>query len=746
MIAKHVPMKTKTKSSFAGLAEYITDSQSKEHRLGIVNLTNCQSSTLDAAVDEVLATQHMNKRATGDKTYHLILSFRAGESLDPELLKIIEERVCSSLGFSEHQRISAVHNDTDNLHVHIAINKIHPEKNTMHEPYKAFKTLADICEKIELDYGLERDNHISKNSISQGKVQDMERHSGIESLSTWIKNECLIDIKAASSWEQLHEVMQDNGLSIKPRGNGLIIESIDSGLAVKPSTVSRELSKGALEKRLGLFEQSHHAPKKAKRTYKERPIELKGVNTVELYAKYKDYQEQYKVNQVVLLTSARQGKDSRIKDIKASNKMRRQAIKLMGGSAISKRILYAQASSSMLRQIKKANEDFKQERSQIYTENKRETWADWLKSEAVKGDNEAVAALRARSKRDKYNTLKGEGNKSQTRSKPKDVDSITKKGTFILRGKAAIKDDGQRFRLEDNASQETFREALVMASEKYGNKITVTGSALFKAQAVQAAVDSKLQISFADPVLEARRQKLLTENNHERTTDRLRSRRSISNDGGRPGNDRVRSGRGTSYAGRGGVADGGGSGQRPGRGTGAEPGQLFNKPDVARVGAKPPPESQNRLRGLSQLGLVHFTDRSEVLLPRDVPSNVEQQGEKPNNELRRNISGGGSVAASNNQLIAADKYISEREEKRAKGFDIPQHMRYNGEIDNLSFAGLRKVGNEDLALIKSSEKILVMSVNSATASKLKRIKVGSPLSINDRGVVQAISGRSTSRK
>ncbi|MGF2043786.1 relaxase/mobilization nuclease domain-containing protein, partial [Staphylococcus aureus] len=28
----------------------------------------------------------------------------------------MEDRICAGLGFAEHQRVSAVHHDTDNLH------------------------------------------------------------------------------------------------------------------------------------------------------------------------------------------------------------------------------------------------------------------------------------------------------------------------------------------------------------------------------------------------------------------------------------------------------------------------------------------------------------------------------------------------------------------------------------------------------------------------------------------------------
>lgn len=742
MIAKHVPMKNRAKSDFAGLVEYITDSQSKEHRLGSVQATNCESATVEAAIEEILATQHMNKRATGDKTYHLILSFRAGESPDHKVMTEIEERVCASLGFADHQRVSAVHNDTDNLHIHIAINKIHPKKHTIHEPYQDFKTLAQICEKLEIEYGLEPDNHVAARSISENKALDMERHSGIESLVSWIKNECLSDMQAAQSWERLHEVLHSNGLSITPRGNGLVITDLDSGVTVKPSTVNRELSKGALESRLGEYEKSEFLPEKTKpiKSYKKKPVALSGVNTVELYAQYRKEQEQYRSNQSAALAALIRGKNKKISDAKASNKLRRRAIKLMGGSPIAKRILYAQASRALKSQIVKINADYRHDRGRFYEQNKRETWADWLKSSGEKGNLEAVEALRARGKREQKNSVRGEGKRPDRKITHKEIDGLTKKGTYVLRGKGAIKDDGKQLKLGEKSDRETFKEALILAAEKYGNQITVTGSPLFKAQAVRAAVDSNLKIIFADPVLEAKRQKLLLEKKDDRANNRIGSRRSAGDDDGRGSRATYGSKRGESHYGD-------GRDERDGRAAGG--GKILSKSGVARIGAKPPPQSQNRLRGLSQLSVVRIAGGSEMLLPRDVSHNVEQQRAKSDTELRRPILGGGGVNKTKyteNQVAAVEKYVSERESKRAKGFDISQHLRYNGDAkSSLEFAGLRKIDNENLALLKDGDSVLVMPINSATASRLRRIKVGQSVSINDQGAIQTGSGRGKSR-
>lgn len=146
MIAKAIPIKHADKSHFARLVEYITDEQDTPFRLGEVTITNCYSDDdVEMAVLEVINTQRQNQRVVSDKTYHLIVSFKAGEELRTDVLKAIEEEICVGLGFKGHQRVSAVHCDTDNLHIHVAINKMHRVSHKIHNPYRDYHTLAKLC-------------------------------------------------------------------------------------------------------------------------------------------------------------------------------------------------------------------------------------------------------------------------------------------------------------------------------------------------------------------------------------------------------------------------------------------------------------------------------------------------------------------------------------------------------------------------------------------------------------------------
>ena len=137
-------MKSPQKSRFGKLVTYLLDPGKKKTRVGEVVITNCVSTDTTWAVREIAATQWLNTRAKSPRTYHLIISLRDGGNPDAQTLRMIEERFCNALGYAEHQRVSVVHHDTDNVHIHVAINKIHPRTLTLHAPIRDYITLK-IC-------------------------------------------------------------------------------------------------------------------------------------------------------------------------------------------------------------------------------------------------------------------------------------------------------------------------------------------------------------------------------------------------------------------------------------------------------------------------------------------------------------------------------------------------------------------------------------------------------------------------
>ena len=385
-------MKSVKKSDFASLAKYLADDQEKNERVAVTSVTNCESIDLNAAVIEVTAIQGMNTRAESDKTYHLILSFRAGERPDDNVLAALESRICEGLGYGEHQRVSVAHDDTDNFHLHIAINKIHPTRLTIHSPYNDHKTLGKLCAALELQYGLERDNHQAVRVGSENRALDMEHHAGVESLLGWIQRECLGQLQAAASWAELHRVLQEHGLELQERGNGLVISDQD-GLMVKASSIARELSKGKLVDRFGAFK-SRTRPVNTEgsgKKYEVRPVRSR-IDTTLLFGRYKNEQQGTRANRTQEWQEARAKRDRLMADVKRKAKLKRATTKLAGGSRAEKKLLYAMTSQSVKGELNKINEQYRWECELLVKQYQPLQWADWLRREATKGNRGVSSA------------------------------------------------------------------------------------------------------------------------------------------------------------------------------------------------------------------------------------------------------------------------------------------------------------------------------------------------------------------
>lgn len=255
MIIKKITKRAGITDNFGSLVDYLTDTQNKSNRVGDIRITNCDTDNLAFAKLDVLATQQMNQRSKNDKTYHLLISFdEKDRPLSKLELQAIEDKVCKDLGFGNHQRISVFHNDTNNPHLHIAINKVDPKKYTVKDPYRDHLTMAKTALEIETKYNLTSTNHSKKYTVSEVQANDFEKQQGIESFKTYMQR-IAPDIKNKNSWSELHSFLATNGIQIKKRANGLVF--ISNNTRIKASTINRDFSLSKLEKRLGKFEESN---------------------------------------------------------------------------------------------------------------------------------------------------------------------------------------------------------------------------------------------------------------------------------------------------------------------------------------------------------------------------------------------------------------------------------------------------------------------------------------------------------
>ncbi|HGK7612055.1 TPA: relaxase/mobilization nuclease domain-containing protein [Legionella pneumophila] len=613
MIIRHIPMKSARLSSFSALVKYITDEQNKQERVGKVRISNCNSVDPTWAIHEVLATQARNQRAKSDKTYHMLISFAPGENPSNEVLKAIEERIISSIGFKDHQRISTIHHDTDNLHIHVAINKIHPKTFNMIEPYRAYRAFADVASKLEIEYGLEITNHRTRKSRSENLADDMEQHSGIESLINWIKRNCLEQINQANHWNEVHKILSLHGLEIHIKANGLVFCN-EAGLIVKASSVSRCFSKKNLESRLGEFKPSPFSTERSRQNiYRYEPLNRKVIGS-EIYARYLHEKEHGKTLLAEKLKHLREAKARLITKAKKRGRTKRAVLKLMKAPRTQKKYLYQQISKTLLKEIEKVRQNYAKERKHLLELHKNKTWADWLQQKAREGDKEALTAMRYHNRKNQSNYSLSAASSNFSLADIKQVDSITKEGTEIYKmDKAVIRNTGKEIKISKGGSIATLKKAIEMAQQRYGNCIQVNGSPLFKQIILQITIQHNIPITFADSEMEAQRQKMVLE--QERRYEQ--SRRYRFNDGGRTPRSNEAAG---AAIGKGGTLS-------------------STKPNADSIRQGPPAKGQNSLRDLSQLDMVQLARRSKVLLPDNAHDQLEWQRLKSDNYVRRKVSG-----------------------------------------------------------------------------------------------------------
>ncbi|MBS4047916.1 MAG: relaxase/mobilization nuclease domain-containing protein [Alphaproteobacteria bacterium] len=261
MIPKRIDIEP-ANDDFAGLANYIAAAKDEGEKLESFWIENCNAGDgldgLDLAIAEVKATQALNQRTKIGKTYHLMISFR-DEHPPLDVLKDIESEFAKALGYAEHQRVVGTHVNTDNFHMHIAINKIHPDTLKAYTPLRDFKTLEEVSRAMEHKHGLKVDLGRSDKLQSERRPQralDKEAHTWEQSFDGYVrenKAELMAALDQSSTWQDMHDGMARFSLQLQPYGNGLVIADANGKHRVKASSVDRLLSMKSLETRLGQF-------------------------------------------------------------------------------------------------------------------------------------------------------------------------------------------------------------------------------------------------------------------------------------------------------------------------------------------------------------------------------------------------------------------------------------------------------------------------------------------------------------
>lgn len=275
MIAKKVPNPQASASKAArasGLISYITEPEIGNGLDKCIHFeaVNFICDDLPSQMAEMTALSSESVRSK-DPIDHWVLSWRADERPSVVQAREAVAITIAHFGMQGHQIVWGLHDDTQNLHIHIAVNRVHPDTLKVVKINKGFDKEAAqqaiaLIEQAQgwipekgARYQIIDGKPVLKEKLldaekplePSGKSIDREVQTGEKSLQRIGIEQAAPIIKAATSWRELHANLQAVGMEYVRNGSGANVRIGDTYL--KASDVDRKASIGALQKRFGPY-------------------------------------------------------------------------------------------------------------------------------------------------------------------------------------------------------------------------------------------------------------------------------------------------------------------------------------------------------------------------------------------------------------------------------------------------------------------------------------------------------------
>ena len=301
-------------NKFSDILNYSTNSLDKQ-----TNEEKCIAIRTHGVADISTASIQMNAVSSQntrcvDPTFHFILSWPEHEHPAPDLIFDAAEHAIKGLNLAEHQYVLTVHVDTDNIHCHVAVNRIHPKTFKSRNIEWAKKTLHLAARQSELKHGWSHDNGLFVVETSPAGQKSIVLNANLarsvnakkaylqspevrkstlpawhdpDSLNAWIKTDVSTALKQAlpmlHDWNALHGWLARYNITLSDSGGGgmrIYATSTVTGEVVDlpASKGLRCLKRPELEVRWGRYCQGAVEPNPYIPSYQSDRIELDDTN------------------------------------------------------------------------------------------------------------------------------------------------------------------------------------------------------------------------------------------------------------------------------------------------------------------------------------------------------------------------------------------------------------------------------------------------------------------------------------
>ena len=272
MIVKKIRSKATNKTSrIEGLADYIESELAPDGKEKCVYRGSRNFLCTDPKLQQLemleLALSNPNSKMPVE---HFVFSWQAGEHPTPQQIEEAVDIFLGHIGMEDHQIIYALHNDTENTHLHVMLNRVHPETEKALNINNGFdiKAIHQVCARIEHAQGwmpkqnamyvMENGNPVENKFRDidplrphHEKAAQKELFTGEQSAERRAKTAIVPALTKARSWVEFHALLAKNGVRYEKKGSGALV--LVAGETMKASTACRDAGLSKLEKRFGVF-------------------------------------------------------------------------------------------------------------------------------------------------------------------------------------------------------------------------------------------------------------------------------------------------------------------------------------------------------------------------------------------------------------------------------------------------------------------------------------------------------------
>lgn len=495
------------------ILERFNDGSERVNFNGVICQHNCMS--IESAAYEMNCVASLNKKCI-DPVYHFILSWQSDETPSDDKIFSSVQYCLSKLNMQEHQYLAAIHNDTDNIHCHVSVNRINPYSLKSINIYNDVLTLHKACRELELIHNFKVDNgfyirDVDNNIIRSPKqykdlplsAKRIEKYSDKESFYSYSINACRQNInnlfkKSNFDWKMIHDVLNESGLELRPSGKGLCIfdKFNDEQTPIKASLIHPFLTL-KLESIIGKFETTKNINNECLQSYNQyyhaRDKSLRDIRRKERADLRKDFferYEQYKNNFVPVDLNVK----DKFKNLSTIYKEKRANVKKISDRHIRK-LTYHILSFERERDIANLRLELKKERSELKEKGllypmSLSKWAEQQAS--LNSDVAAISYLRGRAYRQKRREKSLSSNNAIIFSlyddiKPFNIDNYTthvmKNGLIIYKqnNEPQLIDKGDRIEIFNALNNNSYNliTAFNLASQKKLDKMYFEGEPNF---------------------------------------------------------------------------------------------------------------------------------------------------------------------------------------------------------------------------------------------------------------------------